>query len=117
LGSDRLFVPAVATLGAGGAVLFASLFTGIGAHNIYRTLERDCSNNLCPSASQSRLDSGRTLATVSTVLTGAGLAAIGVGTALLIIAARRSGETNSERAHLQWTPGPTPLGLGARTIF
>ena len=117
IGADRLFIPAVATIGAGSAVLLASLFTGIGAHGIYNALERDCKNDVCPSTAQNKLDSGKTLAAVSTVLTGVGIVAVGVGTALLIIAARRTTDGDTEHAHLQWTPGPTPLGVGARASF
>jgi hypothetical protein len=117
LTSDRLFLPAVVVIGAGSAVLLASLITGLAAHGIYTRLERDCKNDLCPSASQSKLDSGKTLAVVSTVLTGFGIVAIGVGGALLIIAANRSGNADSDSARLRLSPGPTPLGLGATANF
>jgi hypothetical protein len=117
LTSDRLFLPAVIVTGAGGAVLLASLITGLAAHGIYTTLERDCKNDLCPSTSQSKLDSGKTLAVVSTVLTGVGIVAVGVGGALLIVAANRSGKADSDSARLRLSPGPTPLGLGATATF
>jgi hypothetical protein len=117
LTSDPLFLPAVIVGGAGAAVLLASLITGLAAHGIYTTLEHDCKNDLCPSSSQSKLDSGKTLAVVSTVLTGVGIGAVGVSGALLIMAANRSGKTDSESARLQLSPGPTPLGLGATATF
>lgn len=98
-------------------MLLASLFTGIGAHGIYNQLERDCKDNLCPSSSADKLDSGKTLAVVSTVLTGVGIVAVGAGAALLVIAKNRSSDADSERAHVRLTPGPTLLGLGARADF
>jgi hypothetical protein len=117
--SDPLFLPAVLLIGGGSAVLLASLFTGLGAHSVYKQLERDCSDDICPAGSQQKIDNGQTLAIVSTVLTGVGLVAAGTGAALLVVAANRTGEAEPETAQvrLRLTSGPTPLGLGASASF
>jgi hypothetical protein len=116
--ADPLFTPAVVLIGSGGAALLASLFTGLGAHGIYNALERDCPNNVCSRDKQSRIDSGETLATVSTVLTGVGIAAAGVGTVLLVLAANREDQPpQSGLSSLRLTSGPTALGVGAAGSF
>lgn len=120
LESDPLFTPSVVLIGAGGAVLLASLFTGLGAHGIYTSLEKDCPDNVCSSDKQQRIDSGKALATVSTVLTGVGIAAAGVGTVLLVLAATNEdqpSQSNFGLSSLRLTSGPTPLGVGAVGSF
>jgi len=120
LESDPLFTPAVVLIGGGGAVLLASLFTGLGAHGIYTSLEKECPNNICTGDKQQRIDSGKTLAMVSTVLTGVGVAAAGVGTVLLVLAATNKDEPPQSSfgfSSLRLTPGPTPLGVGAAGRF
>lgn len=120
LENDPLFTPAVVLIGGGGAALLASLFVGMGAHGIYTSLEKDCKNNICSSDKEQRISSGKALATVSTVLTGIGIAAAGVGTALLIIAAMNDDQppkANFGLAKLRLTPGPSPLGVGAAASF
>jgi hypothetical protein len=121
LESDPMFTPAVVLVGTGGAALLASLFTGLGAHGIYKSLELDCKNNLCSSDKQQRISSGKALATVSTVLTGVGIVAAGIGATLLIIAATHDDKppphSNFGFAKLQLTSGPTPLGIGATGSF
>jgi hypothetical protein len=121
LESDPLFVPGAVLIGTGGAALLASLFTGLGAHGIYTSLEDDCRNNVCGSDKQHRIDSGKSLAVVSTVLTGVGIAAAGVGTVLMVLAATREEKpapTPGFRiASLRLTGGPSPLGVGAAGSF
>ena len=116
---DPLFLPSVLLIGGGSAVLLASLFTGLAAHSTYKQLERDCSDDICPAGSQQKIDNGQSLAVVSTVLTGVGIAAAGTGIALLIVAANRVGEDQpgQARARLRLTSGPTPFGLGASASF
>ena len=120
LESDPLFTPSVVLIGTGGAALLASLFTGLGAHGIYTSLEKECPNDICTGDKQQRIDSGKTLATVSTVLTGVGIAAAGVGTVLLVLAATNEDEPPQSSfgfSSLRLTPGPTPLGVGAAGSF
>ena len=58
---------------------------------------------------------------MSTVLTGAGIIAAGIGTTLLILAGTRDdkppAQSNFGFAKLQLTSGPTPLGIGAAGSF
>jgi hypothetical protein len=119
--SDAMYTPAVVLIGTGGAALLASLFTGLGAHGIYRSLEQDCKNDICSSDKQKRINSGRALAVVSTVFTGAGIVAAGIGATLLILAATHEDkpppQSNFGIAKLQLTSGPTPLGIGAAGSF
>lgn len=118
--SDPLFTPAVVLIGTGSAALLASLFTGLGAHGIYTSLEDSCPNNICSGDKEHRISSGKALAIVSTVLTGVGVAAAGVGTALLILATNREDRPPQRKygiTKLQLTGGPTPLGVGASGSF
>jgi hypothetical protein len=120
LSDDPLFLPGALSIGGGSALLLASLFTGLSAHGSYTSLEQDCKNNLCPSGLQGRIDNGKALAVVSTVLTGVGIVAIGVGAALLIIANNRSDgatESSPTSARLRLSSGPTPLSIGATASF
>jgi hypothetical protein len=120
LSDDPLFLPGALSIAGGSALLLASLFTGLSAHGSYTSLEHDCKNNLCPSGSQGRIDNGKALAVVSTVLTGAGIVAIGVGAALIIIANNHSDgaiESSPPIARLRLSSGPTPLSIGATASF
>lgn len=116
--NDPLFYPGVALVGAGGASLLASLLTGLGAHSIYTSLEDSCPNDICTRNLRSRIDSGNTLAVVSTVLTGVGLGAIALGTVFLVIAAGREDKMSlGSSTGLSLSSGPTPLGMGATLRF
>jgi hypothetical protein len=121
LDADPLFVPAAVLIGGGSAALVASLFIGLGADSMYRSLERDCKQNVCTPDRKHRIDSGKSLAVVSTVLTGVGIVAASVGTAFMIFAAMREDDPLGEPAlgsfQLSLTAGPTPLGLGAKASF
>jgi hypothetical protein len=120
LSDDPLFLPGALSIAGGSALLLASLFTGLSAHASYTSLEQQCKNNLCPSGSQGRIDNGKALAVISTVLTGVGIVAVGVGAALMIIANNYSDgaiESSPPIARLRLSPGPTPLSIGATASF
>lgn len=118
LENDPLFVPAAVLIGTGAASLLASLLTGLGAHSMYHSLERDCPNNLCPADQQHSINSGKTLAVVSTVLSGVGIATAGTGTVLMIIAAAHGDEKPPQPGfQLSLTSGPTPLSIAAAGRF
>ncbi|MEY4582285.1 MAG: hypothetical protein RL701_6988 [Pseudomonadota bacterium] len=121
--NDPLFLPGAITVGAGGAALLASLLTGLGAHTMYTALEDGCPNNVCSPDQRDRIDSGRSMAVVSTVLTGIGVGAIGVGTVLLIIAGTSEREAEPKyglalaRERFRLTNGPGLWGVGASASF
>lgn len=121
LESDPLFTPAVVLIGTGTAALLASLFTGLGAHGMYTSLEAECKNNICSGDKEHEISSGKALATVSTVLTGVGIASAGIGATLLILAANHDDEPPAQAnfgfAKVHLTGGPTPLSIGATASF
>lgn len=72
-------------VGAGSAALAAGVVTGVVATVKDRELDRSCSPGGCPDGSwQSKIDSARTFASVTNVLWGVGLGALGVGVTLFI---------------------------------
>jgi hypothetical protein len=118
LENDPLFVPAAVLIGTGAASLLASLLTGLGAHSMYNALDRDCPNGLCSADQAHSINSGKTLAVVSTVLTGVGIATAGTGTVLMIVAAAHGDEAPPPAGfQVSLTSGPTPLGIGAAGCF
>ncbi len=115
---SRLAVPGWILVGSGGAALLVSVITGVVAHGKHSDLEKMCSGSSCPASAQSTIDSGKTMATVSTVLLGVGLVAGGIGAVLLIIdAGHHSKEASAKAGDLHLASGPTPLGLGAQLAF
>lgn len=114
-----LFVPGVVLVASGGAVLAGSIVIGLIAHGKYSDLEDLCGSGPCPASAQDDIDSGETLATVSTVLMGVGIVAAGIGAALLIVDANHhSGDKpHAESGDIRLAGAPTPLGLGAQLTF
>jgi hypothetical protein len=81
-------------------------------------LEDECVNGSCPPSSQDKIDSGQTLAVVSTVLMAVGVVAAGVGAGFLIFGGDDTAEpAQAQRGRLLLTAGPTPLGAGAHLTF
>jgi tetratricopeptide (TPR) repeat protein len=109
-------VAAIVTLGAAGALAIGAVITGLVAHGTYSDLESACPGGVCPPDRQSDLDSGETMALVSTVLTGLAVVAGGVGLVLLFVGGSDD-EAPADRARLELAPGPTPLGATARVRF
>lgn len=118
--NDPLFYPGVALVGTGAAALLASLLTGLGAHSIYTSLEDACTNNVCTRNLGDRIDSGKTLATISTVLTGVGVGAAALGTVFLVVAAGREDDAPPDAStslRFSLSNGPTPWGLAGTLRF
>lgn len=128
-GADRARVPAVdeasasgapvaaiVTLSAGGALAIGALITGLVAHGTYTDLDGACPGGICPPEREGDLDSGKTMALVSTVLTGLAIVAGGIGLVLLVIGGSDD-EAPATRARLELAPGPAPLGATARVRF
>jgi len=113
-----LIVPGWILVGTGGGALIGSLVTGLMADSKHSTLTRQCSNGACPVTAQSTIDSGKTLALVSTVLLVVGVVAGGVGTTFLIMGSHASGEAATASAgQVRLAAGPCPLGAGAQIFF
>ena len=115
-GSD-LALPSYILMGAGGAALIGSLITGLVAHGTHSDLSETCDNGLCPPSAQADIDSGESMALVSTVLMFVGIAAGGAGAALFILDQQDDQQPSPDRAGLTLAPGPTPLSVGARLRF
>ncbi len=100
-------------VGLGGALLIAGGVTGIMALGKEKSLEENCPDkDSCDPAYQDDLDSGETLATVSTVFTIAG-AAIGVGGVVLILtdSSPSAEKAASARPSLAAVVGPGTLAV------
>lgn len=113
-GDDGLLIAGVVLEAVGGAAGIASLATGLAAHDIYTSLEARCvpADN-CPDGSASDISTGDTLAWTSTILLPVAVTAVGVGTALLIVAATSGGGEDTAGLELL----PTPGGLRLRGRF
>jgi tetratricopeptide (TPR) repeat protein len=117
-----LALPGWILVGSGGGLLLGSVITGVIAHGKHSDLKKQCNENgICPASAQDDIDSGETMATVSTVLMGVGIVAAGVGVVLLVIDADSNDATPATAANaagrVRLAAAPTPLGLGAQVSF
>jgi tetratricopeptide (TPR) repeat protein len=110
-------VPGLAVLGGSAAVAVVALVTGLVAHSAYSDLEDMCPGDACPAESQSDIDSGETMAVVSTVLTGVALAGGIVGGVLLILSATGSDAEEAPAAARLLGPGPGDAGASLTVSF
>lgn len=78
-------IPAIATLGAGGAVFTVGVVTGIISLVKVGNLADRCPDKICLAAEQPNADSAATFGTVSTVGLIAGTALLGAGAALFVL--------------------------------
>jgi hypothetical protein len=93
-GPDR--TAAYIAFGIGGAGLVTGTITGILAMTKEGSLE--CPDNQCPPAEHDALDSARTLATISTIGFGVGLAGAATGVVLWMTAGKAEASVGSVRA-------------------
>lgn len=105
-------VPGLVVLGGSAAVGVIALVTGIVAHSAYTDLEAMCPGGVCPVESQSDIDSGQTMAVVSTIMTGVAIAGGIAGAVLLVLGATSDGADDA-----QVTAGPGDVGGGVRVRF
>jgi hypothetical protein len=75
----------IITGGVGIVLGAAALGTGLAAHGTYNDLVETCPGGACSPERQSDIDSGQSLAVVSTILTPIAAVAVAVGVTLLII--------------------------------
>jgi tetratricopeptide (TPR) repeat protein len=117
---SSLATPGWILVGTGGAVLLGSVITGVIAHGKHSDLAKQCSGGKCPPSAQSDIDSGKTMATVSTVMLVVGVLAGGAGAVLLIMDASHGSNETAHAARagdVQLAAGPGQLGLGAQVAF
>ena len=114
--SEGAPVGAIITLSAGGALAIGAVITGLLAHGTYGDLQTACVEGGCPPDRASDLSTGKTLALVSTILTGAAIVAGGVGLLMLFLSGSDD-EAPETRARLELAPGPALVGATARVRF
>ncbi len=109
-------VPGVIVLGGGGLLLAASLVTGIMAHSRHADLEERCPGGICPAEenAQGDIDSGKTLAWLSTGFLAGGVIAAAIGTVLILT---HDGSEESSAATAQLVIAPGHVGGLARVSF
>ncbi len=83
-GASRSRAPAYLVLGLGAAGVGVGAVFGALALGKKQDLSSACKDNVCSSEQQNTIDSGKTLATVSTVGFGVGVVGLGIGTFLLL---------------------------------
>ncbi len=109
-----------ATYGLAGAALIGAVVTGIVSASIHAGLVQSCDENrVCPADKASDIDTGRTLAGVSTALTIVTIVAAAGGTALLLFAprTREQAPAPAHAGHVALGPGPGLVGASARVTF
>ncbi len=111
-GGGGVSVPGVILLAAGGAMGLTSIITGAMSQATFDQLADECAG-VCPADRQGEVDTGETLALVSTILMFPSIIAIGVGVVLLIV----DGGGGGERADLEVVPGPGDGGVAVRGRF
>ena len=89
------YTPAYVAYGVGAAGLLVGTVTGVLA----MSKASDCPNKVC--ATQSDLDSAKSMATVSTITFGIGIAGAAVGTILLFTANKNEASPAQAKAHTQ----------------
>lgn len=83
--------------------------TGIMAHRKKSTIEDNCPNRVCNAEGRSAVDSGQSLAAISTISVGVGAASLGIATYLFLRADRKPAATSPYAARVS-------LGLGSAAV-
>lgn len=80
-------IPGVILASVGGLMIAGSIVTGVMAHSTHTDLEERCPGGECPASenAQGDIDSGRTLAWVSTGLLAGGVVTAAIGAVLLLV--------------------------------
>jgi len=108
-------LPGVILASAGGLMIAGSIVTGVMAHSTHTDLEGRCPGGVCPAEAnaQSDIDSGKTLAWLSTGLLAGGVISGAIGTVLILMGGGEDSEPVA--ATVMLTPGKV-MGL-ARVKF
>lgn len=89
---SKKFWAGVGLASAGGAMMLASIATGVMANGKQGDLEDKCMNRVCDASLKSTADSGKTLAHTTDALLFGGLAIAAVGAVLVLLDVRASRE-------------------------
>jgi hypothetical protein len=108
-GADGPPVAVYALLGLGGAATLTAIITGIMANGEHAKAERDCS----PHCTRSEVSTGKTLALVSTIATGAAI--VGGGLGLTLVFTSSTGEASAPRTEVR--VGGDGSGPGASVSY
>jgi tetratricopeptide (TPR) repeat protein len=106
-------LPAFISLGVGGVLAGASLATGLIAKAKYDDAKSSCAKH----CSDSQLSGSRTFALTSTVLTGAAVAGVGLGVALLLITGGDNDELGKNAPRFDVALGPAAASASAAWSF
>jgi hypothetical protein len=113
--SKKSNVPAYVAFGVGGVGLITGAVTGIMALSKEGSLE--CPNNHCPPSEHDELDSAETLATVSTISFGVGLAGAAVGVVLLMTGGGSEASPSAKVGPVRAQPWFGARSLGVQGSF
>jgi tetratricopeptide (TPR) repeat protein len=117
-GIGGLGIIGIITAGVGVALGAAAIGTGVAAHGTYGDLMDSCPGGACSPDRQSDIDSGKSLATVSTVLTPIAVVLAAVGVTLLILdLSSDSGESESAQARLGISAAPDQVAVSIDGSF
>ena len=106
------------TAGVGVVLGVTALVTGIAAHGTYNDLVEACPGGACSPDRQSDIDSGQSLATVSTVLTPIAIVAAAVGVTLVILdLGSGSDDDDTARAQVRVIATPEQAALAVTGSF
>jgi tetratricopeptide (TPR) repeat protein len=105
-------VPGLVLVSSGGLLLAGSVVLGIMAHSRHADLQDRCPGGVCPPSedAQSDIDSGRTLAWVSTGFMAGGIVAAAVGAVLLFT---HDGGSESAPTAGMWIGSGQVVGVGS----
>jgi len=104
----------IATMAGGGALLVGGLVTFLIRQGALSDLEDECGENYengpCPLSAKSTIDRGKLMSTVSPILTGIGVAALGAGIVIYVTAPKPK-PTEQQQQQQQQPPSAAKAGL------
>ncbi|HWA76983.1 MAG TPA: hypothetical protein VG937_31830 [Polyangiaceae bacterium] len=114
-GSGSNHTLAYVMLGVGGAGLITGSVTGLMAMSKKSSL--DCPNSKCPTPEHDTLDSAKTLATISTIGFGVGIAGAAVGVVLLVTGGKSEAAPTAQVGRVTARPWAGAQMLGVEGSF
>jgi len=112
--NQRWWLTPTIVMAGGGALMAASIGTGIVSNNKAKDLESECTNGVCDPSAKSTRDTGHTMAVVTDVLLFSG-AAVAITGAVLMVLKRPKETRESARLRPAVACGPRACG-GSLTV-